>query len=100
MVNHVEAGITMFDVITLTVPLIAGILLGYVLRNKKHVNLSRVTFGTIIVLIFSLGFSIGSNNELLGAMPRVGLNAVVVLILTLLFSVVFVNVTRKIVRIE
>ncbi|MFZ0966056.1 MAG: LysO family transporter [Candidatus Bathyarchaeia archaeon] len=82
------------------VPLIAGILLGYVLRNKKRVNLSQVTFGTIIVLIFSLGFSIGSSNELLGAMPRVGLNAVVVLMLALLFSVVFVKAARKMVRME
>lgn len=82
------------------VPLIAGILLGYVLRNKKRVNLSQVTFGTIIVLIFSLGFSIGSSNELLGAMPKVGLNAVVVLMLALLFSVVFVKAARKMVRME
>jgi hypothetical protein len=82
------------------VPLIAGILLGYVLRNKKRVNLSQVTFGTIIVLIFSLGFSIGSSNELLGAMPKVGLNAVVILMLALLFSVVFVKAARKMVRME
>ena len=79
------------------VPLIAGILLGYVLRNKKRVNLSQVTFGAIVVLIFSLGFSIGSNNELLAAMPRVGLNAVVVLTLTILFSVIFVKAVRKMV---
>jgi len=82
------------------VPLIAGILLGYVLRNKKRVNLSQVTFGAIVVLIFSLGFSIGASNELLGAMPRVGLNAVVVLMLALLFSVVFVKAARKMVRME
>jgi hypothetical protein len=86
--------------LNLIVPLIAGILLGYVLRNKKHVNLNRVTFGTIIVLIFSLGFSIGSSNELLAAMPEVGLNAVVILLLALLFSVVFVKAARKMVRIE
>jgi len=86
--------------LNLIVPLIAGILLGYVLRNKKYVNLSRVTFGTIIVLIFSLGFSIGSSNELLGAMPKVGLNALVVLMLALLFSVVFVKAARKMVRMK
>jgi hypothetical protein len=51
-------------------------------------------------LIFSLGFSIGSSNELLGAMPKVGLNAVVVLTLTVLFSVVFVKAARKMVRME
>jgi hypothetical protein len=86
--------------LNLIVPLIAGILLGYVFRNRKHVNLSRVTFGTIIVLIFSLGFSIGSNNELLGAMPRVGFDAVVVLALTLLFSAVFVKAAGKMVKMK
>jgi hypothetical protein len=86
--------------LNLIVALIAGISLGYVLRNKKRVNLSQVTFGTIIVLIFSLGFSIGSSNELLTAMPRVGLNAVVILTLALLFSVVFVKAGRKMVRME
>jgi len=86
--------------LNLIVPLIVGILLGYVLRNKKRINLSQVTFGTIIVLIFSLGFSIGSNNELLSVMPKVGLNAVVILVLTILFSVVFVKTARKMVRME
>jgi hypothetical protein len=86
--------------LNLIVPLITGILFGYVLRNKKHVNLSQVMFGTIIVLIFSLGFSIGSSSELLSAMPRVGLNALVILTLTLLFSVVFVKAARKMVMME
>jgi hypothetical protein len=86
--------------LNLIVPLIAGILLGYVLRNKKHVSLSQVTFGIIVVLIFSLGFSIGSSNELLSVMPKVGLNAVIVLMLALLFSVMFVKAARKMVGME
>jgi uncharacterized membrane protein YbjE (DUF340 family) len=86
--------------LNLIVPLIAGILFGYVLRNKRHINLSRITFGTIIVLIFSLGFSMGSNNELLSAMPKVGLDAVVILTLTVLFSVVFVKAVGKMVKME
>jgi hypothetical protein len=86
--------------LNLIVPLIAGILLGYVFRNRRHVNLSQVTFGTIIVLIFSLGFSIGSNNELLGAMPRVGFDAVVVLAFTLLLSAVFVKAAGKMVKMK
>jgi uncharacterized transporter YbjL len=81
-------------------PLIAGTLLGYFLRDKKRINLGRITFGTILALIFSLGFSIGSNNELLGVMPKVGLNAVVILTLTILFSVVFLKAAGKMVRME
>jgi hypothetical protein len=52
------------------------------------------------VLIFSLGFSMGSNNELLSAMPKVGLDAVVILTLTVLFSVVFVKAVGKMVKME
>ena len=90
----------MLNLLAFAFPLIAGILLGYFLRDKKRVNLGRITFGTILALIFSLGFSIGSSNELLSAMPKVGLNAVVILMLTLLFSVVFVKAARKMVRME
>lgn len=86
--------------LNLIVSLIAGMLLGYFLRERKQVNLSKVTLGSIVVLIFSLGFSIGSNNELLSSMPRVGLNALVILLLTVFFSVIFVKATRKMVKIE
>jgi len=81
---------------SLTAALVAGILSGYLLRNKRHVNLNKVTMGVIVMLIFSLGFSIGSNNELLGSLPRVGLNAVVIVLLAVGFSVVFVKVAGKV----
>lgn len=86
--------------LNLIVSLIAGMLLGYFLRERKQVNLGKVTLGSIVVLIFSLGFSIGSNNELLSSMPRVGLNALVILLLTVFFSVIFVKATRKMVKIK
>jgi len=88
------------DLVRLVVSLIAGILLGYLLRNKKRVNFGKLTFGIIIALIFSLGFSIGSNNELLNSFPRVGFNAVVILLLALTFSVFFVKIVKKLVKIE
>ena len=81
---------------SLTVSLIAGILSGYLLRNKKHVNLDKITLGVIVVLIFSLGFSIGSNSELLGSLPRVGLNAVVIVLLAIGFSVALVKAAGKV----
>lgn len=84
----------------LVVPLIAGMLLGFVLRGRRQANLSKVTLGVILVLIFSLGFSIGSNNDLLSSLPEVGLSAVVIACLTILFSVVLVNAVRKAVRLE
>lgn len=81
---------------SLTVSLVAGILSGYLLRNKRHVSLNKITLGVIVVLIFSLGFSIGSNSELLGSLPRVGLNAVVIVLLAVGFSVVFVKAAGKV----
>jgi Na+/proline symporter len=90
----------LLDLLGFAFPLIAGILLGYFLRDKKRIDLGRIIFGTILALIFSLGFSIGSSNELLSAMPKVGLNAVVILALTLLFSVVFVKAAKKMVKME
>jgi len=88
------------DLIKLVVLLVAGILVGYFLRNQKRINFSKVTFGIIIVLMFSLGFTIGSNNELLNSLPRVGLNAVVILLLAMMFSVLFVKLVRRSVNIE
>jgi uncharacterized membrane protein YbjE (DUF340 family) len=87
-------------VFNLVIALIAGITLGYVLRKKKKVNLTRVTFGIILLLIFSLGFSIGSNNELLDSLPKVGLNAVVILAFAVGFSVLFVKAADKMVKLE
>ena len=98
----IAVSVELFDLslLNLVVSLIAGMFFGYLLRNKKHIDLSKVTFGIIIVLIFSLGFSIGSNNELLGSMPKVGLNALVILSLTVFFSVVFMKATKKMVKME
>jgi hypothetical protein len=79
----------------LVVPLAAGIVSGYVLRERKRVNLGRVTFGVILVLIFSLGFTIGSNNDLLVSLPTVGLSAFVLALLAVGFSVFFVVLVRR-----
>lgn len=79
----------------LVVPLAAGILFGYFLREKRKVNLGKVTFGVILVLIFSLGFGIGSNSELLKSLPDVGLSAALIASLAIVFSVVLVKVVKR-----
>jgi 4-hydroxybenzoate polyprenyltransferase len=86
--------------LTLVLALVAGIGLGYVLREKKRVDLGKVVFGAIIILIFSMGFSIGSNNELLASMPAIGVNAVVIMALSVVFSIVFLKVAGKLVKLE
>ena len=79
----------------LVVPLAAGMLLGYFLREKRKVNFGKVTLGIILVLIFSLGFGIGSNSELLNSLPDVGLSATVIASLAIVFSVVLVKAVKR-----
>ena len=84
--------------IYLTVPLIVGIASGYLVRSKRQVKLEKPILAIIVVLIFSLGFSIGSNNELLAAMPQVGLQALIIAVLAIVFSIAFVKAGRKLVN--
>jgi uncharacterized membrane protein YbjE (DUF340 family) len=84
--------------LNLIIPLATGILLGYSFRNRKRIKLDKASLAVIIILIFSLGFGIGSNNELLNAMPKVGLNALVISALTILFSIAFVKAGRRMVK--
>jgi len=87
-------------VLNIIVPLIAGIAIGYFLRKRKRLDLGKVTLGAIVLLIFSMGFSIGSNNELLQSMPNIGFDAVAMVGLALFFSVIFLKAFRKVVRLN
>ncbi len=80
------------------IPLVGGILAGYLLRNKKRVKLDKFSIPIILVLIFCIGFGIGSNNELLTAMPTVGVQALVICVLAIAFSIVFVLAGKKLVK--
>ena len=84
--------------LSLIIPLAVGILLGYLLRNRKRIKLDKVSLAVIVILIFSLGFGIGSNNELLNALPKVGFNALIISVLTILFSIAFVKAGRRMVK--
>ncbi|MGQ9641447.1 MAG: LysO family transporter [Candidatus Bathycorpusculaceae bacterium] len=86
--------------LNLLIALVAGITLGFVFRNKKRFNLEKVTLFTILALIFSLGFSLGSNTELLSSMPLVGVNALFISVLTIIFSIVFLEIARKVAGIK
>jgi uncharacterized membrane protein YadS len=90
----------MLNLPSLLIPLIAGILLGFFLQNKKRINLGKATFASIIVLIFSMGFMIGSNNELLASMYRIGFDSIIIVLLSVFFSVILVMAARKVVKLE
>jgi|YelNatPaOPRAMG01_1025707.scaffolds.fasta_scaffold00060_22 uncharacterized membrane protein YbjE (DUF340 family) len=90
----------MLDMLNLMISLIIGILLGLLLREKQHFDLSKVTFAAVVVLIFSMGFTIGSNNDLLASMQSIGVNAIIILLLSIFFSVAFVKLARRVVKLE
>ncbi len=83
----------LMDVALLVPPLVAGMVIGYYLRGKKLPNFGKLVLGII------LGFSIGLNSELLGIMPSVGFNALMLLVMALLFSILFVKAARKLVKV-
>jgi len=84
--------------LVLVFPLALGILIGYFLRDRRRLNIDSLVSGVIIVLIFCLGFSMGSNGELLAVLPNVGLTTIVLLAMTLLFSIIFVKAARRIAK--
>jgi uncharacterized transporter YbjL len=86
-------------VVYLMIPLLAGIFVGYLVRDKKKMKLDKASVGIIVLLIFCVGFSVGSSNELLAAMPTVGLQALLICVLAIAFSIAFVVVGRKLVKV-
>ena len=91
----------MFNPLTLLnliVPLIIGIVCGYALKNRKLPKLEKLSLAVVVILIFSLGFGIGSNNQLLSALPQVGLQALVISGLAILFSIAFVKAGKRLVK--
>jgi ACR3 family arsenite efflux pump ArsB len=82
-------------VLFLIIPLAAGILAGYLLREKRKINLDKTILATILTLIFSLGFTIGSDNNLLASIPRVGISALAIAVSAITFSVLFVALARR-----
>ena len=85
----------MLNFAILLVPLVAGILTGYALRKKWHADLNKATSAVIIILIVSLGFSMGSNNDVLSSLPRVGWNALFMAVLSIVFSIAIVELVRR-----
>ena len=81
----------------LVVPLGLGIMFGYLLRERKLPELDKASLAVILILIFSLGFGIGSNRELLSSLPQVGIQGFVVALLAIFFSIIFVKAGKKLV---
>lgn len=68
--------------------LIGGIIAGYLLRKKSFTQrLDKPIFYTIILLLFLLGISVGSNKEIIEGISTLGAHAIIMGASTALGSV-------------
>lgn len=69
--------------------LVAGIFTGYLLRNRGRLIKvsSRLTDVSIFLLLFFLGVSVGMNEQVVSNFRNIGLQAFLLTVLAMLFSV-------------
>ncbi len=65
----------MFNILLL---LLSGIVVGYVFRNAGCLkNIDKSVSGTVLVMLFVFGVSIGTNSELINNLGRYGMHAAI-----------------------
>ncbi|MDD5530773.1 MAG: LysO family transporter [bacterium] len=69
--------------------LISGILLGFLLREKKGIIVltDKLTNWTVYLLLLLLGISIGSNEKIISNIGSIGINAIILAVGTVIGSV-------------
>ena len=75
--------------------LVAGFLAGLLLQGRVKLPTGMITLISICLLLFILGLEIGSNQELLGNLPSMGLIALLVAIFTLLGSITLTKLLTR-----
>jgi len=78
--------------------LVAGIILGVLLRErKKSIKVfAKLTDGTIFLLLFFLGVSVGRNEQVINNFQKIGLQSFVITILATLGSILASYLVYKI----
>lgn len=81
----------------LILSLLIGILIGsFKIIPKKYLKLnSKFQLFALILLLFSMGISIGSNKEMFSLINKLGLQAISFSIMTILFSTLVLYVTTN-----
>ncbi|MEG0949375.1 MAG: LysO family transporter [Bacteroidales bacterium] len=65
--------------ISLILTLLAGILLGRIFRDKPFVKISgKLIFPIVLVLLFLMGITIGTNDEIIANLDRLGIEALII----------------------
>jgi len=80
--------------ILILISFVVGILLGLTRKFEFLKKYKLVTIITVI-LLFVMGFEIGSDNELFEKLPEIGFSALVIALAGILGSVVFTSIFDK-----
>ena len=64
---------------TVILCLILGSLIGYIIREKKNIlkHLDKITFISVLALLFLLGFSVGRNPTIIQNIHKLGFQALI-----------------------
>lgn len=63
--------------------MIAGIFIGYAVRRIRFSWISHLTTGLIWILLFLLGWEVGHNQEVISALPTLGMDALLLTVAAL-----------------
>ena len=72
----------------------------YTNKEKDYKWTSKVTTGCLIVLIFTMGARIGSNEEVIGSFQTIGLKAAVISVFAFAGSILGCLLVRKLFKID
>ena len=82
---------------TVIICLILGGLLGYLIREKKNFlkHLDKITFWSVLALLFLLGFSVGRNPVIIRNLHNLGFQALILSVAAILGSAIVSFVVYK-----
>ena len=65
--------------ISIIATMLLGITVGFILRNTiKSTLINHLIFGVVLLLLFLMGLSIGTDNKLISVLPSLGLQAIII----------------------
>ncbi|MBN2789711.1 MAG: LysO family transporter [Candidatus Delongbacteria bacterium] len=82
---------------TVLICLILGSLLGYIIREKKNFlkHLDKITFFSVLALLFLLGFSVGKDPVIIRNLHNLGLQALILSVAAILGSAIVSFIVYK-----
>lgn len=84
-----------FYMITVILIMVAGIALGYLLRNRKMIFIGRFISVAIFLLLFLLGSEVGANDAIMSNLETIGFQALVITLGALIGSVLLAWVVYR-----